>query len=208
MEKTILKQDRERIVQRENFSNKFKTLSSVAGSNLATAFALLKMAFYDVKSQEALLECKGLKARPSGKRIRYNEYLDFITADELRYLNKGLDAILSKMGRENSEFSGFPFIYNEIIEVGKNLRYDFFEEKGVLPEAVKPELISVKKVKKAYTKGNVASKNTTFKANSTKEKSAEKDEEVFIVKSVDIQAISNNNSKVTTLDQFMDEKSK
>ncbi|MGN1054368.1 MAG: hypothetical protein ACI4P1_03730, partial [Erysipelotrichaceae bacterium] len=120
------------VIQREIFSKKYMTLSSIVGSNVATSFALLKMAFYDVKSQEALLECKGLKVRPSGKRVKYNEYLDFVSANELRYLVKGLDAILDMLGKENKEFSGFPFLYNEIIEVGKNLRYDFYEEFGVL----------------------------------------------------------------------------
>ncbi len=209
MEKAVLKQDRERIIEREIFSAKFKTLSSVAGSNLATAFALLKMSFYDVKSQEALLECKGLKARPSGKRTKYNEYLDYVSADELRYLNKGLDAILDKIGRANSEFSGFPFIYNEIIEQGKNLRYDFYEEFGVLPEAVKPELQSVKKVKRAYTKANA--KNMAFTAESKRENAKEIAQnvdddktEIFVVKTADVQTVDvSEKSKFTTLDEFM-----
>lgn len=212
MEKAVLKQDRERIIQREIFSAKFKTLSNVAGSNLATAFALLKMSFYDVKSQQALLECKGLKARPSGKRTKYNEYLDYVSADELRYLNKGLDAILAKIGRENNEFSGFPFIYNEIIEQGKKLRYDFYAEFGKLPEEVAPELQSVKKVKKAYTKEKVAPKNATFIAESKKEnaktvtnKDVNKDKsEVFIVKTADVEAVVvSEKPKFTTLDEFM-----
>lgn len=163
MEKAILKQNRERIVQREVFSNKFKTLTSIAGSNLATCFALFKMAFYDVKSQEALLECKGLKVRPSGKRVKYNAYLDYITAEELKYLNKGLDEILNKVGKENSEFSGFPFIYNEIIEIGKNLRYDFFDEFGILPEAVEPEETSVKQAKKCLAQTHFNNKFTAKK---------------------------------------------
>lgn len=155
--KAILKQNKDRIIQREIFSKKYITLSSVVGSNVATSFALLKMAFYDVKSQVELLHCKGLEFNPDTKKKRYNEYLDYITSDELRYLNKGLDEILNRIGRANDNFGGFPFMFNEIIEVGKKLRYDFFEEFGILPEQAPVENISVKKVKRCACQTKIES---------------------------------------------------
>lgn len=155
MEHAVLKQNTQRITEREMFSQNYKRLATLAGSNLATCFAILKMSFYNVKSQEELLRLKGLKVRSGGKRKRYDEYLDFISAIELCYLNSGLRAILDKVGRANSEYAGFPFIYDELMEVGKLLRYDFFNKYNVLPEKMPAEEYSIKKVIKCMAQTRI-----------------------------------------------------
>ena len=145
----ILKTDKERLIQRELFKKKYKLFSALQNEDNRKVFAMFKNSFYEIQDSSELFMLKNLR--------QYRDesaYLDYISCEELVYLNKGLDDIIYYIFNSNDkDFS----VRNKLEELGVRARYDFLEEYGVYPENVE-SFKNVNKVKKCLEQSQLSNK--------------------------------------------------
>jgi len=137
----ILKNEKERIIQREIFKKKYKLFSSLVCLQNRRVFANFKNAFYDIGANQNIYDLKNMKQYKDE-----SAYLDFISSCELKYFNSALDEILTYIFNSTDEnFS----VASKLQEIGIRKRFDFLEEFGIYPENVEVRK-NINKVKRCF----------------------------------------------------------
>ena len=76
----------DRLLKRQEFSTAYIALNQKVRGFAPSYFQAFKFAFYNIKSDEALLDKKGIEVKrktPEAKKPSYNQYLDYAEGIEL-----------------------------------------------------------------------------------------------------------------------------
>lgn len=149
--------DVERLKLRTEFSDIYKKLNSLAGSNTASCYAVLKYSFYNVRNGRELLVKKNLNKLRNGKEVsnkNLNRYLNYATVNELSILILALKKMRKVTVYAQKNFLGYPYIYEKISKIGSNFRYDFLAKNGCYPEYYELASKNIETIKSYASKHN------------------------------------------------------
>lgn len=127
----------DRLLKRQEFSSAYVALNQKVRGFAPSYFQAFKFAFYNIKSDEALLDKKGIEVKrknPPAKNPSYNQYLDYAEGIELDYLIKGLNTIRKLVIEMNSKVASPNYFVSELLKQTIKMRKSFLKETGMFPE--------------------------------------------------------------------------
>lgn len=127
----------DRLLKRQEFSSAYVALNQKVRGFAPSYFQAFKFAFYNIKSDEALLDKKGIEVKrknPPAKNPSYNQYLDYAEGIELDYLIKGLNTIRKLVIEMNSKVASPNYFTSELLKQTIKMRKQFLKETGMFPE--------------------------------------------------------------------------
>ena len=127
----------DRLLKRQEFSTAYIALNQKVRGFAPSYFQAFKFAFYNVKSDEALLDKKGIEVKrktPEAKKPSYNQYLDYAEGIELDYLIRGLNTVRKLVIEMNGRVASPNFFTSELLKQTIKMRKQFLKETGMFPE--------------------------------------------------------------------------